>query len=182
MTALSRIPAIALAALAGIGLASCQNQPKPAAPPTQPAGLTKLAVSINAVMVSTVSASADFLFAIGNGDLPKDDLDWKQVEYHAYQTVLAGQLIQVPGQGELDKTWVASPEWKKFSEQLTQIGFKALRLAQAKDSDAKKWQEIGSNLVDNCEACHASFKPEIPSQAIFHEGGKRASEGKSIFD
>jgi hypothetical protein len=182
MSIVARTIAIAAGAMLALGLSGCQSAKKAEEAPAVPAGLAKLPISINAVMVSTVSASADFLFAIGNGDLPKDEHDWKQVEYHAYQMILAGQLMQVPGQGEQDAGWVKSPEWKKFSEDLTQIGFNALRLAEAKDADGKKWEAIGSSVVDNCEACHASFKPEIPSQNILHEGGKRASEGKSIFD
>ncbi len=176
----------AAAGLLMLALAACQQQAKkqePAAPAAAtPAGLTRMPISINATMVGMISASADFIFAVGNGDRPKNDHDWKQVEYHAYQMILGGQIIQIPGTGQGDAAWVTHPEWKTYSQDLTDIGFKALELAQAKNGDVKSWEAIGDNLVDNCLQCHEKFKPEIPSQGILHEGGKRESEGKSIFD
>ncbi len=185
MTRQSKLCRGATAGFLALALAGCQQQTKkeePAAPPPAQVGLTKMPISINATMVGMVSASADFLFAVGNGDLPKNDHDWNQVQYHAYQMILGGQIIQIPGTGEGDAAWVRHPEWKKYSRDLTDIGFKALKLAQAKNTDAKSWEEVGDNLVDNCLACHNKFKPEIPSQGILHEGTKPASEGKSIFD
>jgi hypothetical protein len=168
----------ALLALAGCGGGEheADNAAEGAAPT-----LAKLPISINAVMVSSVSEPSEFLFAIGNGDLPKDDADWDQLKYHAYQMVLAGQTIQLPGQGEKDLEWVTDPQWRKLADDLTQIGFKALQLAQAHDADRAKWQEIGNALVDRCQSCHMKFKPDVPTDNIFYRGGKRLSVGESVF-
>lgn len=171
-------------ALIAIALAGCQQRAaKEEAPATAaPAGLTKLPISINATMVGLVDHSSDFIFAVGNGDLPKNDHDWDMVKDHAYEMILAGQIIQIPGTGDGDAAWVANSDWKTWSQDLTEIGQMALGLANAKSTDAKSWQKIGDDLVQNCLACHQKYKPDIPSQGILHGGTKGASEGKSVFD
>lgn len=173
------------AGLLALALAGCQQQAKEEAPAPQAATvptLTKMPISINATMVGMISNSADFLFAVGNGDLPKNDHHWNQVQYHAYQMILGGQIMKVPGTGEGDAAWVEHPEWQQRSQELTDIGFEALKLAQAKNGDAASWKKIGDTLVQNCLGCHEKFKPEIPSQGILHQDTKRESQGKSIFD
>jgi len=177
-------PALMASAVAApaLFLAGCQQEPaaEPAeAPPA--AGVTTLPVSLNAAMVALTSQSADYLFAPGNGDMPKNDHDWALVQNAAYETMLAGTVIQIPGTGEFDAQWVAEDDWKKLAGELTEIGGEADKLAAAKSTDQAKWREVGDKLVQNCLACHEKFKPETPSQGILHEATKRESLGESIF-
>ena len=164
-----------------VALAGCQKSTKAdQAPVAEPPASIKLPISINATMVGLVDRASDFLFAIGNGDLPRNDHEWDVVRNSAYQMVIAGKVIQLEGTGQNDAQWVANPEWKKYSEQLSAIGLEAEKLADAKDP--KGWDIIGGKLIDTCQACHMSFKPSVPSQGILHEGTKWESEGKSVFD
>lgn len=170
-----------LPAILMLGLASCQQEtPAPEAPPAT--GLTRLPVSTNALMVGLVDHSADYIFAVGNGDLPRDDHDWDQVRSSVYDMILAGAIMKVPGTGENDAGWVANEDWQAWSDDLTAIGNDALLLADAKSTDTEAWMAIGNRLTTNCDDCHQSYKPEIPSQGILHEATIRESRGESIFD
>ena len=166
--------AAALAATTGCQEKADEGQKAPAA--------VVLPVSINAAMVALTDQSADYLFAPGNGDMPKDDHDWDQVRSAAYEMMLAGKVIQIPGTGEFDAQWVAEPDWKTYAEDLTAIGGEAVKLADAKSTDQAQWEALGDRLVQNCLGCHERFKPETPSQGILHEATKRESLGDSIFD
>ncbi len=181
MTMQSKFAGAVVAGVALLALSGCQK-PSTAdqAPTTVTPPAVKLPISLNAVMVGLVGVSSDFLFAIGNGDLPRNDHEWTLVRNHAYQMVVAGKAIQIEGTGAHDAEWIANPEWKKYADELSAIGLDAVKLADAKNS--KGWDAIGSRLVDNCEACHAAFKAAVPSQGILHESTKRESEGKSVFD
>ncbi len=173
---------IVLAALSSVGalLAGCQ-QKHADAPAAAQAGLTQLPVSINAAMVALTSQAADYLFAPGNGDMPRNDRDWDLVHNAAYEIMLAGDVMQVPGTGTFDAQWVAEAEWKRLSTELTEIGGEAEKLAAAKVTDRAQWQALGDKLVQNCLTCHEKFKPDTPSQGILHGATKRESLGESIF-
>jgi len=132
-------------------------------------------------MVGIIDQSADFIWAVGNGDLPRDDHDWDQVRGAVYDMILGGKVIQMGGTGEFDAQWIANTDWQAHSEELTQIGQDALPLVEAKSEDVDAWRAIGDRLVQNCLACHELFKPEVPSQGILHESTERESLGVSIF-
>ncbi|WP_343807839.1 hypothetical protein [Alteraurantiacibacter aestuarii] len=166
-----------------LALAGCQQAAEePAVAEEGTAPQVKLPVPINAAMVGIIDQSADYIWAVGNGDLPRDDHDWDQVRGAVYDMILGGQLIQIEGTGEYDAQWVANQDWQKHSNDLTQIGQDALPLAEAKSTDVEAWRAIGDRLVQNCLACHELFKPEVPSQGILHESTVRESLGESIFD
>lgn len=165
------------AAIAALALASCQQA-------AEPAGETETATlptSINAVMVSVVDHSADYLFALGNGDMPRNDHHWDLVRIAAYEAIIGGSLTNMQGTGPNDAAWVADPGWRKMADDLTEIGQESLVLAEAKSADIEAWRAIGDRLVQNCLACHEAFKPEIPSEGILHEATTRESKGESIF-
>ncbi len=140
-----------------------------------------LPVSINAAMVGMIDHSADYIFAVGNGDLPRNDNDWHLVSNSAYEIVLGGAVIQIPGTGEFDQQWVTNPEWIQLSEELTQIGQDAVQLSEAKSTDVEAWRAVGDRLIQNCLSCHQKFKPEIPSEGILRGSTERQSRGISIF-
>jgi hypothetical protein len=169
----------ATAAMALLALAGCQGGADVSRDAAEPA---KLPISINAAMISVVDHSADYIFALGNGDLPKNNHDWDLVRVASYETILSGKLIQMEGTGEKDAEWVADPGWQAMADDLTVIGQEALALAEVKSADTEKWRALGDRLVQNCLACHDAFKPEVPSQGIVHESTERESLGESIFD
>lgn len=168
--------------LATLALAGCEKQETAPSEAPQATGLTRLPISTNAAMVGLVDHSADYIWAVGNGDLPQNDHDWDLVRSAVYDMILGGAIMKVPGTGEFDQQWTADTGWQEMSDQLTEIGRDALPLVEAKSTDVEAWRAIGDRLVDNCLACHQAFKPEVPSQGVLHEGTDRESRGESIFD
>lgn len=155
-----------LSALA-LGLAGCQQAEAPPevsemAETSEVLAAPKLPVSINAAMVGLIDHSADYIFAVGNGDMPRDDHDWDLVRSATYDMILGGTVIQIEGTGEYDAQWVANDEWRVISDELTAIGQEALVLADAKSTDVEAWRGVGDKLVANCLTCHEMFKPESP--------------------
>lgn len=174
--------------IAAIGLLSClpaacqQSAETPSATDvSNAAGEVRLPVSINAAMVGLVDHSADYLFALGNGDMPRNDNDWHLVTNSAYEMMLGGRVIQIPGTGQFDDQWTQNPEWVTLSEELTAIGADALALAEAKSTDQAAWRAVGDRLIQNCLSCHEKFKPEIPSDGVLRGSTERQSRGISIF-
>jgi hypothetical protein len=168
--------------LAALALANCQEAaPEPEAA-AQTAGISQLPLSTNAAMVGLIDHSADYIWAVGNGDMPRDDHDWDLVRGGVYSMILGGAVIKVPGTGENDAQWVANENWQQWSDDLTAIANEALPLVEAKSTDQEAWSALGDRLVENCEACHAAFKPDIPSQGILHEATSPEAMGRSIFD
>ena len=161
-------------------LGACSGESLAPAPPDQPASATPapaatsltLPVSLNAVMVGAIDHASDPLFGVGNalfgsGKLPKSDDDWLEVQYHAYQMIILGKVIQLPGTGPMDVEWTSKPEWTSYSESLTAVGMEMLNLAEAKD--ASGFAATGDKLVGVCEGCHQAFKPDIPTMKIMHK-------------
>jgi len=156
------------------GQQSPPSQPVAAAPEPAPASVRELPVSLNAVMVGMVDNASDPLFEVGNalrvggfGKTPKTDDDWRNVEYHAYEMIVSGRIIQIPGTGPMDKEWTSDPRWKSFADALTDVGFQMLQKAQAKSTDG--FVELGDSLIEACEGCHKVFKPSIPTMHIMHK-------------
>lgn len=180
---MSELRTLAAAAALSIGLAACQQADEPAVDSTASAARADLTlpVSTNAAMVGMVDQAADYIFAVGNGDLPRNDNDWHLVSNSAYTTMLSGTVIQVPGTGEFDRQWTQTPEWIALSEELTRIGQDAVALAEAKSTDVDAWRAVGDRLIQNCLDCHQKFKPEIPSEGILRGSTERQSRGISIF-
>jgi hypothetical protein len=169
--------------LATLALAGCQQEASaPAAEQASRDTLSQLPVSTNAAMVGLIDQSADYIWALGNGDMPKDDHDWHLVRGAVYDMILGGAVMKVPGTGEFDAQWTAEDNWQQWSDELTQIGQDALPLAESRSTDIEAWRAIGDRLVDNCLQCHEAFKPEVPSQGVLHESTERESRGISIFD
>jgi hypothetical protein len=176
--------AIMIAAIGALSLAlgGCQSASEPAAEAGAAAGEgITWPVSINAAMVGMIDHSADYLFALGNGDLPRNDNDWHLVRNSAYEIVLGGAVIRYPGTGPFDASWAKNPEWQRLAEELSAIGDDAVKLAEAKSADEAAWRAVGDRLIANCLECHQQFKPEIPSEGILRSSTERQSRGISIF-
>jgi hypothetical protein len=99
---MKRLATLAAASALAFGLGACQQSDEPAADATATAAASDLTlpVSINAAMVGMIDHSADYLFALGNGDMPRNDNDWHMVSNSAYEIMLGGAVIQIPGTGE----------------------------------------------------------------------------------
>jgi len=165
-----------------LGLSACErSEPAGEQAANANAGDLTLPVSINAAMVGMIDHSADYIFALGNGDMPRNENDWHLVSNSAYEIVLGGAVIQIPGTGQFDREWVENPEWIELSDELTEIGTDAVELAQAQSTDQEAWRAVGDRLIQNCNGCHQKFKPEIPSEGILRGSTERQSRGISIF-
>lgn len=177
-----RLRALTVAVALVVGLGACQQAEQPAdESAVANAGELTLPVSLNAAMVGMIDPSADYLFAVGNGDMPRNDNDWHLVSSSAYEIMLGGAVIQIPGTGEFDREWVENPEWIRLSDELTGIGEDAIQLAEAKSTDVEAWRAVSDRLIENCLECHKAFKPEIPSEGILRGSTERQSRGISIF-
>ena len=157
----------------GILFVSCSSPaPQNSAPP--PAAVDQAApttarpeVSINAVMVALVDHAGHQLWDVeGEGKAPKTDADWNNVQEHAVQMAAAGPAITVGGTGPSDATWVKSPSWQSYAQQMSNAGVAAMNAAKSKNFNALV--AANGQLVQSCVACHKEFKPDLPTEGIVH--------------
>jgi hypothetical protein len=129
-------------------------------------GLT-LPISYNEAMVAVVDHAAHELWnAVAEENIPQTDEDWTELEHHAWQLVVASTAIQLPGTGVGDATWSESPEWGRLAREM---GDTAMASAEAiRGHDLAALSAEGDTLVEICTECHEVFKPEVPSEGIFH--------------
>jgi hypothetical protein len=60
-----------------------------------------------------------------------------------------------------------SPQWKTYSQQLTDAGLDAFKAARNRNlADLTK---INARLLTACESCHKEFKPESPTEGRVHD-------------
>ena len=131
-----------------------------------------LAISINAVMVALVDHASHVLWDAGReGQAPKTDQDWEELEHHAMQLAAAGTLISLGGTGQADDGWVVKPDWKPNAQKLTDTAMRAVAAAHSKDLPG--FLKAGDDLTDVCENCHKEFKPVLPSEGIIHPHYRR---------
>jgi hypothetical protein len=141
------------------------QQASPQAPAVSPA------VSVNALMVALVDHASHELWDVEKeGRAPKTDAQWREVEHHATQLAGSGTLVAVGGTGQADSGWAQSPDWKKYSQQLNDVGVAAL--GAARDKNLEALVKANSQLVDVCESCHKQFKPDLPTEGIVHPHDK----------
>jgi len=144
------------------------TQPQPAvqqAPPAAPA--VKPAVSINAVMVALVDHAGHVVWdAEQPGRAPKTDAEWQELEHHAIQLTAAGPLIALGGTGQADPGWAQSPDWQKYSQELTNAGLVVLGATRSKNLESLV--KANGQLVEVCESCHKEFKPDLPTEGLTH--------------
>jgi hypothetical protein len=133
-----------------------------AASPTVP----KPVFSINELMVMVVDHPGELLWDVEKeGHAPKTAEDWYQLENHAVEVASAGTVIQLGGIGPHDAEWASQPLWSDSAQRLTTAALSA-RLA-AHNHDLPELIKANGRIVDACEACHAKFKPDIPTGGLF---------------
>jgi Cytochrome C' len=134
-----------------------------------PAGALALkpAVSINATMVALIDHAAHGLWDVEReGNAPKNDAAWEEVQEDATQLALAGTLIQLGGTGVSDAGWAAKANWKKHSQELTTAALLAVAAARSRNMSALV--EANGDLTQVCENCHNEFKPALPTEGVVH--------------
>jgi hypothetical protein len=130
--------------------------------------LVPSAVSINELMVAWIDHAGHELWDVEpEGRAPKSDEDWRAVERHATQIAAAGTMIALGGAGPADPGWAQLPDWKKYSQELTNAGLAARDAARSKNFAALV--TANGQLVDVCERCHQAFKPELPTEGKTHQ-------------
>lgn len=117
------------------------------APEFQPVG------TVRQIMLDIVAPTSDVIFKVPN-QAPKNDKEWTAVQDSALTLAEVGNLLLLPGRAK-DKG-----DWTKFSKSLIAQGAKAFRAANAKD--AKSLEDIGNDIDDVCETCHAKYLPKPP--------------------
>ena len=172
-------------------LAGCAPAPQQS---TQPAAQTqpefKGVVPINDIMVSIIDHNAHIVWnAAGDRSpenkgkkskmAPKNDQDWHYLEHAATALAASGNMILIPGPPADDQKWVKDPEWRKFAQDVTNAGAKAV--AAVEHRNLEELGAAGDDLVVTCEACHKKFKPELPAHVAkpaeqpehYHKGGAK---------
>ena len=167
-------PVVACAFLAAACDETLEQVPQPAKEPEpavtvaapQPTAVTRLPVSLNAVMVAMVNQAADPIW-VAAWRSPESEADWRELERRAVQLELSGALLSVPGTGPLDDKWTSNSQWQNWAGQLQSTGEDAVAAVKARDLQAIS--AVGDAVVEICEGCHMDFKLALPTGGEFGE-------------
>jgi hypothetical protein len=132
---------------AGVAVLSMAAVTMAQAPGFQPVG------TVRQIMLGIVAPTSDVIFKVPS-QAPKDDKEWKTVQDSALMLAETGNLLLIPGRAK------DQGDWTKFSKSLIEQGSKAFKAANAKD--AKSLEDIGNDIDDVCETCHAKYLPKPP--------------------
>ena len=84
---------------------------------------------------------------------PETDEEWIAVENAAFMVAEAGNLLMMPERRLDDDGWVV------MSQQLIDVGRRALEVAEAQDEQAVF--DLGAEMYYVCSVCHAAYSPEV---------------------
>ncbi len=121
-------------------------------------------VTINEMMVSLVDPAASGLWRPAGQDAALSEADWRAVDAAATNLIVGATLTSMPGAGPFDAEWVADRDWKRLNLEMQTLALQAREAAGAQD--LARLRLIGDRLVEVCEACHADFKPGLPTGGI----------------
>jgi hypothetical protein len=131
-------------------VAGCSSAPPP--PPFKPVA------DVRALMANVVEpASDEYWDAVGyiydsQGEHliePKTVEEWDAVRNHAYVVAESGNLLMMGSRAK------DNAEWMQFSQQLIDVGQKAIRAAESRDKNGVF--DTGAELYDVCTACHVKY-------------------------
>jgi len=123
-------------------------------------------VSINEIMVGQIDHAANFILDLGgNPDQQLIANAWEEVEHHAIQLVSSTSALTMGGSGENDAMWVAQPDWREFTRQFSDATSMALEAARRQD--LAQVQVAGEAMRAVCDACHAQYKQDEPTQGFY---------------
>lgn len=126
-----------------------------------------LDMSINQVMVAVVDDAAHSIWEGGNTTKRLTDGQWQTIEAHTYQLEAAATLISLGGTGKVDAAWTATPAFQANLRKLREMAITSRKAVSAKDQAALR--RAGDQLVTVCEGCHKQFKPDAPTEGIYHK-------------
>lgn len=107
-------------------------------------------------MVGMVGHAANELWSVEqDGRAPKTDEQWRHIEHHAIQLTASGTLTALGGSGPADREAASRPEWRQYSQQMTDVGLAALDAARRKDLDALI--TVNGRIGDVCQSCHQAM-------------------------
>ncbi len=139
-----------------------------AAPKVAPKGAyLPLNMSINQVMVAVVDDAAHMIWEGGNTQKPLTKGQWQTIELHTFQLQAAATLISMGGTGKSDAGWTASPGFQEYVRKLRDMAVTTRQAVDAKDQKALRAD--GDALVTVCEGCHKQYKPDAPTEGIYHK-------------
>ena len=126
-----------------------------------------LDMSINQVMVAVVDDAAHSIWEGGNTNKRLTDGQWQTIEAHTYQLQAAATLISLGGTGKVDAAWTATPAFQANVRKLREMAIASRQAVAAKDQAALR--RDGDALVTICEGCHKQFKPDAPTEGLYHK-------------
>src|SRR4029453_2679533 len=89
---------------------------------------------------------------------PATEEEWAAVVNSAYVVTEGGNLLMMTGRAK------DSDEWMKLSQALIEVGQRAIKAAEAKNTKAVF--DTGAEVYDACVACHAKYlQPQAGSNA-----------------
>jgi hypothetical protein len=135
--------------------------------PAHHSAFLPLDMSINQVMVAVVDDAAHSIWEGGNTRKSLTDGQWQTIEAHTYQLQAAATLISLGGTGKIDAAWTANPAFQQNVKKLREMAIASRKAVAAKDQGALR--SAGDQLVTICEGCHKQFKPDAPSEGIYHK-------------
>jgi hypothetical protein len=87
---------------------------------------------------------------------PQTDDDWAAVQHGALALAESGNLLLLPSRTG------GNDEWIKLAQQLTDLGEKTAKAAEAKNATAVF--DLGAEIYDVCTNCHRQFNQTQASQ------------------
>jgi len=155
---------IAAACIGATGSAFAADTPPKAGAAGAPAPRPLLLpISIVDVMRASIEISADGIWAAEGADKLSDD-DWQLADQDAVNLVAATTLLSSAGTGKNDKKWVGNADWQAWVRELEKTAL-AIRAA-VKVQDQKKMAAAADHLQETCEACHAKYRGQTPSDGV----------------
>jgi cytochrome c556 len=144
--------------------ACTQKAPEPAPAPAAAAPeVLKPPVPLVDFMRASVEIPADGIWAAQASE-KLSDKDWLLADQDSVALASAATLIAMGGTGKNDPAWAANADWQAWTRELQKTAL-ALRAA-AKAKDQAGFNDIADKLTANCEACHAKYRPETPSDGV----------------
>jgi hypothetical protein len=125
-------------------------------PPTSPVSLLDL-------MRASVEIPADGIWAAQAAEKLRDD-DWLLADQDSVSLAAAATLIARPGTGKNDRQWVSNTDWQAWARDVQKTALVIRAAAKAKDQT--KFSAAADHLAEVCQACHAKYRPEAPSDGI----------------
>jgi len=126
-----------------------------------------LNMSINQVMVAVVDDAAHMIWEGGNTQKTLTKGQWQTIELHTFQLQAAATLISMGGTGKSDANWTASPGFQEYVRKLRDMAITTRHAVDTKDQKALRAD--GDALVTICEGCHKQYKPDAPTEGIYHK-------------